>query len=187
MIWPRQRLSAPPVISVSPGYTLRTYRPGDETRFYEVMEIAGFEGWNEEILRPWLAKILPDGWFVVTEDATGALVATTMANHNPTDRHPFGGELGWVASDLAHKGRGLGMIVCAAVINRFLSAGYRNIYLNTDDFRLPAIKVYLRLGFAPLLFAPDMHDRWQHICDQLNWPFTPADWPADRNYHIEME
>jgi mycothiol synthase len=186
MIWPRQRLADPPVISVSPGYQLRTYRPGDEARFYEVMEIAGFTDWTDDVLRPWLAKILPDGWFFVV-DATGAIVATTMATHNPTDRHRFGGELGWVASDLAHKGHGLGVAVCAAVINRFLRAGYRNIYLNTDDFRLPAIKTYLRLGFVPLLFSADMHDRWQTICDQLNWPFTPADWPAARDYHLEME
>ncbi|MBX3002143.1 MAG: GNAT family N-acetyltransferase [Caldilineaceae bacterium] len=187
MIWPRQRLADPPSVSVAPGYRLRTYRPDDESRFYKVMEIAGFEGWNDEILRPWLAKILPDGWFFVIEETTGVLVATTMATHNPTDGHSFGGELGWVASDLAHKGRGLGMTVCAAVVNRFLSAGYRNIYLKTDDFRLPAIKTYLQLGFVPLLFAADMHDRWQRICDQLNWPFAPADWPTARDYHLEVE
>jgi mycothiol synthase len=187
MIWPRQRLSTPPVISVSSGYRLRTYRAGDETQFYKVMEIAGFTGWNEEILRPWAAKILPDGWFFVVEEATDAIVATAMTKHNPTERHRFGGELGWVASNLAHKGHGLGMTVCAAVVNRFLSAGYRNIYLNTDDFRLPAIKTYLRLGFVPLLHTPDMHDRWQLICDQLGWPFTPADWPVARNYHTELE
>jgi mycothiol synthase len=187
MIWPRHRLVHPLPVSVAPGYQLRTYQPGDESRFYKVMEIAGFEGWNDDILRPWLAKILPDGWFMVTEDASGAIVATTMATHNPTDRHSFGGELGWVASDLAHKGHGLGMTVCAAVVNRFLSAGYRNIYLKTDDFRLPAIKTYLGLGFIPLLFSEDMHGRWQIICDQLNWPFTPADWPAARDYHLKME
>jgi mycothiol synthase len=187
MIWPRQRLSTPPEISVSPGYRLRTYRPGDEAQFYKVMEIAGFTGWNEEILRPWLAKILPDGWFFAVEEATDAIVATAMTKHNPTERHRFGGELGWVASDLAHKGHGLGMTVCAAVVNRFLSAGYRNIYLNTDDFRLPAIKTYLRLGFVPLLHTPDMHDRWQVICDQLGWPFAPADWPVTRNYHTDWE
>jgi mycothiol synthase len=186
MIWPRHRLADPPPVSLASGYQLRTYRPGDEARFYEVMGIAGFEGWNDEILRPWLSKILPDGWFFVV-DADGVIVATTMATHNPTYRDRFGGELGWVASDLAHKGRGLGMTVCAAVINRFLSAGYRNIYLKTDDFRLPAIKTYLRLGFIPLLFSEDMHERWQGICDQLHWPFTPADWPVARDYHLEME
>lgn len=186
MIWPRHRLAAPPPILVAPGYQLRTYRPGDETRFYEVMESAGFTGWNDDILRPWFAKILPDGWFFVVDEG-GVIVATAMTKHNPTERHRFGGELGWVAADPAHQGRGLGMTVCAAVINRFLRAGYRNIYLNTDDFRLPAIKTYLNLGLTPLLFGPDMQDRWQRICEQLGWPFTPADWPSARDYHLETE
>jgi mycothiol synthase len=187
MIWPRQRLDNPPPISVAAGYDLRVYNPGDEPDFYKIMHIAGFEGWHDETLRPWLSKILPDGWFFVVERSSGQMVATAMTTHNPSEQHPFGGELGWVASDLSHKGHGLGMTVCAAVTARFLTAGYRNIYLKTDDWRLPALKTYLRLGYVPLLFTPDMQRRWQAICAQLDWPFTPAAWPHHRNYHADKE
>ena len=54
-------------------------------------------------------------------------VATAMACHNPAPLHPFGGELGWVAGDPAHAGKGLGLAVCTAVTARFLSAGYHNV------------------------------------------------------------
>ena len=64
-----------------------------------------------------------------------------MALHLPLEYHPCGGELGWVAGDPEHKGSGLGFAVCAAVTRRLLEIGYRNIYLLTDDFRLPAIKL----------------------------------------------
>ena len=100
-----------------------------------------------------------------------------MATHNPTPLHPYGGELGWVAGSPAHAGRGLGTAVCAAVVRRFLTAGYRRVYLLTDDWRLPALKVYLKLGFVPYLFEAGMAARWQGICNALHWPYTPESWP----------
>ena len=48
------------------------------------------------------------------------LVATTMAVHNPTELHPFGGEMGWVAADPAHAGGAAGLAVCAAVTARLV-------------------------------------------------------------------
>jgi mycothiol synthase len=97
-----------------------------------------------------------------------------MASHSPCALHPYGGELGWVAGDPAHSGKGLGLATCTAVTARFIQAGYRRIYLRTDDFRLPAIKIYLKMGYQPLLHAPDMEARWKAVCEALKMPFTPA-------------
>jgi mycothiol synthase len=177
MVWPQRLLQTPPALCLHPDYDLRTYRPGDEPQWIHVMALAGFDGWDDERVRTTMARILPDGWFMALHRATGELVATAMATHNPAEFHQFGGELGWVAGDPAHKGKGLGWSVCAAVTRRFLRAGYTTIYLRTDDWRYPALKTYLRLGYEPFLFAPDMLGRWQAVCEQLEWPFTPDAWP----------
>ena len=63
-------------------------------------------------------------------------------------------------------------------MRRFASAGYTRIYLKTDDWRLPAIKTYLKLGFIPFLFLPDMEGRWRDVCEKFSWPFTPEQWPS---------
>ena len=42
MVWPDHLLNAPPPVQLPPGYTLRTYRPGDESRFYQIMALAGW-------------------------------------------------------------------------------------------------------------------------------------------------
>ena len=182
MVWPEHLLDKSPVIRVPSGYALRTFRPGDEPRFYEVMALSGWPGWNDEKLQPWLAKVLPDGWFMLVHKkrvgADGDIVATAMCLHNYMGIHPFQGELGWLASDPVHAGKGLGMVVCAAVTRRFIGAGYRNIRLYTEDFRLPAIKTYLKLGYVPVLYVPEMQTRWQAICGRLRWPFTPKRWPS---------
>ena len=131
--------------------SLRTYQPGDEPGFYRVMALAGWPGWDDDKLRPWLARIPPGGWFMAVHDQSGDMVATAMALHDHSDLHPFGGELGWVAGDPAHAGKGLGMAVCAAVTGRLIAAGYRDIHLYTEHWRLAAIKTYLKLGYIPLL------------------------------------
>lgn len=79
MVWPKRLLDAPPLVQLPPGYSLRTYQPGDESRFFKVMELAGWPGWDAEKLRPWRERILPRGWFVVVHDASGEIVATAMA------------------------------------------------------------------------------------------------------------
>lgn len=102
-----------------------------------------------------------------------------MGLHDHSDLHPFGGELGWVAADPAHAGKGLGYAVCAAVTARLLQAGYDNIHLYTEHWRLAAIKTYLKLGYLPFLFAPEMAERWRAVCIQLSWSFTPEQWASE--------
>lgn len=178
MVWPLSRLGEPPVWTVPEGYVLRTYQPGDEPGFFRLMDRAGFKGWDMEKFQPWLQKVLPNGFFFVVLQRSGDLVATAMATHHPSPLHPFGGELGWVAGDPAHQGKGLGYVVCAAVTRRFLEAGYKRIYLQTDDWRLPALKTYLKLGWVPFLFQEDMPGRWKAVCETLGWPYTPEAWPT---------
>ncbi len=178
MLWPETLLDAPPEPRLQSGYALRIYDPTRDLEDYlSLVHEAGFTDFDSQRVDGCLNRVLPDGFFLAIHRPTNEVVATAMATHNPTPLHPYGGELGWVAGRPAHAGNGLGMAVCAAVVKRFLSAGYRRIYLLTDDFRLPALKVYLKLGFVPYLFEETMAARWHAICDQLAWPFTPDAWP----------
>lgn len=179
MIWPEEKLRALPAVLLPSDYSMRTWQPGDDDEFVRLMQLAGFDGWNLDSLRAAKQKALPDGIFLAVDTRSDALVATAMATHLPADNHPFGGELGWVAGHPDHRSKGLGMAVCTAVMQRYASAGYRRVYLKTDDWRLPAITIYLKLGFLPFLFAPDMEQRWREVCGELNWPFTPDQWQSN--------
>jgi mycothiol synthase len=167
MIWPGNRLKRPPTVRLAKGYRIRSFRDGDEKGYLALRESAGFKGWTETTVAEWRDRALPDGFLVVEHVATGDLVATAMAAHRPQKLHPAGGELGWVAGSPAHAGKGLGAAVCGAVVRRFLGAGYGRIYLQTDDWRLAAVKVYLKMGFVPFLASWDMAGRWKALCDKL--------------------
>ena len=179
MLWPEALLGAVPEPSLAPEYVLRIFDPDQDLADYlSLVHEAGFTDFDEQRVANCLERVLPDGFFVAVDMPTGQLVATAMATHNPKPLHPYGGELGWVAGRSAHAGKGLGTAVCAAVVRRFLSAGYRRIYLLTDDWRLPALKVYLKLGFVPYLFEAEMTARWQAIYESLRLPFTSESWPG---------
>jgi len=178
MVWPASRPPEELVCTLPPGYALRLYRPGDEIEFFGLMDRAGFKGWNSVEFQNWLQKILPEGFFFVMHEATGKMAATAMACHNPVPLHPFGGTLSCVAADPDHQGKGLGYVVATAVTRRLIEAGYKEIYMVTDDWRLPGIKTYLKMGWVPFLYQEDMAERWRAVCWQLNWPYTPQTWPV---------
>ena len=167
MLWPERLLTSPPAPAVPDGYRLRTYTDADEAGYGALMARAGFGDWDRVRIDSVRRAILPGGFFVIEHLSSGRIVATAMAAHRPTDLHPEGAELSWVAGDPEHRGKGLGRAVCAAVTRRLIGAGYRRIYLLTDDHRLPALKIYLELGYEPFLFADGMAERWQQIHERL--------------------
>lgn len=179
MAWPDRRRGESPAVLPAPGYSIRTYRAGDEARSFELMALAGWPGWDHERLRPWAARLLPDGWFMTVHERSDQIVASAMALRSET--FVGAGELGWLAGDPAHAGHGLGRAVSAAVTARFLAEGCWPIHLYTEDFRLPALRIYLALGYEPVLVGPGAVNRWRVVCSSIGWPFTPGEWTGWRN------
>ena len=178
MVWPEHFLNTPPPLQLPSGYSLRTYQPGDEPCFFKVMELAGWPGWNAEKPRPWRERILPHGWFIIVHNTNNGIVATAMAFRDRWEFRCQGGELGWVVCILGHRGKGLGVAVSAAATTRLIEEGYRHVHLYTEGWRLAALKIYLKLGYIPFLYAPGMLERWCTICTQIQWPFTPEKWKS---------
>lgn len=52
-----------------------------------------------------------------------------------------------VAFDPAYRGKTLGKAVCHVVMRYLVDKGYDTIVLETDDWRVPAIRIYQGLGF----------------------------------------
>jgi mycothiol synthase len=169
MVWPLWRLGEVLKPVVPDGYRLRTYTGADEVAYIALMGWAGFGGWDHEQVEKLRARLFPGGFFVVDHGASGALVATAQAGPRPTDLHPRGAELGWVAASPAHGRRGLGLAVCAAATGLMLRRGCRDIYLSTDDHRLAAVKTYLMLGYLPFLYTDGMERRWRRVVETLRW------------------
>lgn len=67
-----------------------------------------------------------------------------------------------------YRGRGLGTLICSLIVKELKEKGMRTAYLTTDDFRIPAIKSYLRAGFVPDESTDDFKTRWAAIREIIN-------------------
>jgi len=47
-------------------------------------------------------------------------------------------------------------------------------FLGTEDFRLAAISIYLKLGWRPFLYREEMEARWREVFAGLGWEFDKA-------------
>jgi mycothiol synthase len=75
-----------------------------------------------------------------------------------------------------HRGHNLSYPLCLAVLHRFRARGFQRVRLNTGDWRLGAVKVYLKLGFQPLITKPEQPEIWQQVVRTLGWkaPLRPV-------------
>lgn len=163
----RERLDVPPL---PPGYTLRTYDDADLELYEDLFALAWSDTGTLEHTR---AHALPGGFLVVEHDASGQLVSSCVAfEPESPERHPNDGSLGWLVTDPAHTHRGLAEIVASTVTNCLVDAGYAQPWLQTEDARIAAIRLYLRLGWRPHLYTDGMEPRWRAITEQIGEPFT---------------
>lgn len=164
-LWHRDLDHLPP-LSLPQGYTLRTFQAGDEVGWQVVLNSTGSLGsWNEERVRQQLQQCGDPGnvFFVVQG---GRPVATACVVPHVQEKGTLW-EVGWVAGDPLHQGKGLGYQVVLAALHRIRELGGQAAYLWTDDFRLPAIKTYLKLGFEPDLDHESYPARWAEIRERL--------------------
>lgn len=65
------------------------------------------------------------------------------------------------------RGLGLSIPIVSAALHSFRDRGFKSVMLSTDDFRIPAIKTYLKLGFHPVLSHESHAGRWDEIMSKL--------------------
>ena len=153
-------LPDPPAV----GYTLRGYQPGDEKAWVALFEHGDFSEWSVERFDSYLqGPERREGSHAVLKG--GSIVAASFASVQPDAENM--GRLDFVVSHPDHRGNGLGRVVCTAVMKHLAGRGYGSTVLFTDDWRLPAIGLYLSLGFVPRMTCDDMPARWKAIFRKL--------------------
>lgn len=148
------------------GYALRLLREDEDKALAALLRSAFPEmTWSAETARKALIDA-PDVAATYVVDHDGTPVATASARFMP-DRFPGSGYLHWVGVHAEHRGRSFGALVTIRVLQHFKEAGCRDSVLETDDLRLPAIRLYLNLGYVPEYSDPSHPARWEKVLEQL--------------------
>ena len=163
----------PAIESLPEGYGFRTYRAGDEAAWAEIMNTGEMNEWDVARAREKLTGLPypqfdPEGLFFITHGPEERPVGSACAWLTDPDERETG-TLHMVCVLPEHRGRRLSYPLCLAVLHRFRERGLRRAQLNTGDWRLGAVKVYLELGFRPLIERPEQPAQWEEIARALGW------------------
>lgn len=159
------------------GYVVRTYQAGDSVHWERI--IGESFGWADRLGKfayymendP---EFRPERVFFVCQGDEA--VATASAWFRPA----FGGHTGYLhylGVLPSAQGKRLGREVSLACLHHMVSEGRYSAMLDTDDFRIAAIKTYLAMGFEPLLRHENHRKRWQVLLEQMNRPPTILEGP----------
>ena len=164
----RPNLEDLPELELPIGYRMRTYRKGDEVHWARI--ISDSFGGRERTAQDTENEItnrdvfVPDGFYFATH--CDVPVGTACAWRQSVDEKDVGyvHMVGVVAEHTGHK---LGKWVSLAVLCYFRDNNFKCSMLDTDDFRVPAIKTYLNLGFIPVYVEAEQPERWRNIFEKL--------------------
>jgi len=155
-------------IALPPGYQVRTYREGDEAAWANIINASfGGDKWNAERCRHDLTsrpQFDPEGLFFVLHQ--GEPVGTACAWRQSVDE----GKVGYVhmlGVVPEYQGKGLGYALVLCTLHFFKDRGFQEAVLDTDDFRLSAIKTYFNLGFEPVYVDESHSCRWEVVLAKL--------------------
>ncbi|QHW34457.1 GNAT family N-acetyltransferase [Paenibacillus rhizovicinus] len=158
-------LDALPALSLPDGYQARSFRSGDEEAWERIIGASFGEAYSfakhmteDEAYRP--ERV----WFVC--DRSGVPVATASAWFRP-QWNADTGYLHMVGIVPEHAGRGLGLWVSLAALLQMKQEGRTRCVLHTDNFRLPAVKTYLKLGYMPEVVDEAHANRWRGLAGVL--------------------
>jgi GNAT superfamily N-acetyltransferase len=170
----REHLNNIPHYPLPAGYSLWAYQPGDERRWVRIQALA--DRYNE--ITPALfvrefgrdpAELAARQLFLC--DPTGGAIGTATAWHGKLISDQPIGRIHWVAIVPDRQGQGLAKPLIAATCWRLRELGHARAYLTTSTARVPAINLYLRFGFQPVVGSLEARRAWQVIQPQLKYRF----------------
>ena len=165
-------LSAIPPIKLPAGYHSACLSPGYEMDYVRVMRRSLAAASDME----WFCKTFsddpdynPDNLQLIYEDTVP--IAAAAAWHTLAGSKKKG-LVHMVGVDPDYQGRGLGRVITLLALRRLQERGFHEALVETEDFRLPALRLYLSLGFKPLERHRADAGRWKKVVQQLRlWSF----------------
>ena len=103
-----------------------------------------------------------DKCFFILENENAVATVTVICDYEKKE-----GYVHMVACHEAARGKGYGTLLNLIAEYTLKKEGMQTAYLTTDDWRIPAIKSYLRIGFEPDLSTDDFRERWNKIFARL--------------------
>ncbi|MCL2406100.1 MAG: GNAT family N-acetyltransferase [Defluviitaleaceae bacterium] len=155
-----------PEANLPEGFILRAIKPEDAPQWETLCTVAFNSDHNFVDIKNRQGYI-EDGAFVIIDvnasNNEEKIVATGMISKRSKNGEDYG-YLEYIAACPEYSGKRLGYEVTTALLRKLCDMGIKKAYLCTWESCLPAINIYLKLGFAPDMSVDEsMPVRWENI------------------------
>ena len=166
----REHLDEIPQFALLEPFTVRMYRRGD-AEVWRRIQIASDEYGAfppEKFARVFGRDeaVLAERQFYLC-DGEGEAIGTMTAWFGEAAEWQGWGRVHWVAVVPECQGRGLSKPLMTATLNRLRELGHERAYLTTATVRPPAINLYLKFGFLPLVRGGEDLRAWRLVAPHL--------------------
>ena len=186
----RANLDNLPEFALPAGFTRRWYQPGDEAHWRRIHLAADhynkitpdlfqkqFCTESDHGLQSASRHESPGGMNSALHDLRerqcylveprGEVIGTATAWFNDAFEATRWGRVHWLAIMPEHQGRGLAKPLMTTICRRLRELGHDRAYLSTSSVRIPAINLYLRFGFAPMIRDAEEETVWRELRSRL--------------------
>ena len=80
------------------------------------------------------------------------------------------GRIHWVAIIPQQQGNGLAKPLLTLICKRLKELGHSKTYLTTQSVRIPAINLYAKFGFAPVIGTDGDREIWEKLQKHIKYP-----------------
>jgi len=161
----RENLDDIPECSLPAGYSIRWYRPGYEKHWQAVQSLAD----EHTRVTPDLfqeqfgtdTQLLCERQCFLCDSEENIIGTATAWLDNHDEKLP--GRIHWVAIIPQQQGNGLAKPLLTIICKRLKELGHSKIYLTTQSIRIPAINLYAKFGFAPVIDTDGDREIWEKL------------------------
>ena len=168
----RDNLDNIPDYSLLAGYSIRWYEPGYEKYWQAVQLLADV---YTRVTPDLFEKEFGTDTQLLSErqcflcDSKENIIGTASAWLDDQGKKSPG-RIHWVAIIPQEQGRGLAKPLLTKVCNRLKELGHSRTHLTTQSVRIPAINLYAKFGFAPVIDSDRDREIWEKLQKHIKYP-----------------
>ena len=162
----REDMENIPEFPVPAGFKLRWYEAGDETLWVHIQQLA--DQYNQITAKLFTQQFGTDPFLLSQRqcflfDRAENAIGTATAWFDDDFEGQRIGRVHWVAVVPQYHGRQLSKPLMTTVCGRLRELGHNRAYLSTMAARKPAIQLYRRFGFSPLIRNKEEKAAWREL------------------------
>jgi GNAT superfamily N-acetyltransferase len=168
----RENLENIPKFTLWDGYAIRWYQPGDEMAWQKIQSLADrYDEVTADLFQEEFgtdAKLLSKRQCFLCDGDNNAI--GTASAWFGDQNGPSLGRIHWVAIIPEHQGKGLAKPLLAVVCDRLKGLGHCKTFLTTQTCRVPAINLYAKFGFVPVIESDADRQIWKELAEHVKYP-----------------